>query len=41
MRKVSEAVLRNHMETCVVEQVRQGNNDVVDEVLTLMQLFQR
>ena len=38
--KVSEMVLRNHMETCVVEQIRQGNDEVIDEALALIKRFQ-
>lgn len=33
---ISEKVLKNHMETCVVEQIQQGNLEVVDEVMQLM-----
>ncbi len=29
-------VLREHMETCVVEEIRKGNTDVVDEAVELM-----
>lgn len=34
--KVAELVLKNHMETCVIEQIRQGNDEVVDELLMLV-----
>ena len=30
------AVLQNHLRTCVVEQVQQGNLEVVDEVVDLV-----
>ena len=41
VRKVSELVLKNHMETCVVEQIRQGNDQVVEEALGLIKRFMR
>ncbi|MGN0039044.1 MAG: metal-sensing transcriptional repressor [Coriobacteriales bacterium] len=41
VRKVSELVLKNHMETCVVEQIQRGNLEVVDEALGLIARFQR
>lgn len=34
--KVAELILKNHMETCVIEQIRQGNDEVVDELLMLV-----
>ena len=37
--RVSELVLENHLHTCVVEQVRQGNEDVVDEAMDLIRKF--
>lgn len=30
------AVLKDHMETCVVEEIRQGNTAIVDEAVELM-----
>ena len=39
VRSVSEMVLKNHMETCVVEQVKAGNTDVLDEVMDLIRTF--
>ena len=41
VRKVSQMLLSNHMHTCVVEQVRRGNDQVIDEALQLIQRFQR
>lgn len=41
IRKVSELVLQNHMETCVVEQIRQGNEQVVQEALGLIKRFMK
>ncbi|MEC4271704.1 metal-sensing transcriptional repressor [Adlercreutzia sp. R25] len=39
VRRVSEMLLQEHMRTCVVEEIRDGNDDVVDEVMTLMHRF--
>lgn len=37
--KVSEIVLRDHLETCVVEQVQDGNVEIMDEVMDLISKF--
>ena len=37
--RVSELVLENRLHTCVVEQVREGNEDVVDEAMDLIRKF--
>ena len=37
--RVSELVLENHLHTCVVEQVREGNEGVVDEAMDLIRKF--
>lgn len=34
--KVAEIIFKEHMETCVIEQIQQGNKEVIDEALTLM-----
>ena len=34
--RIAEIVLQDHMETCVVEQVRAGNVEVVDEAMRLI-----
>ena len=39
VRRVSEMVLAEHMRTCVVEEVRAGNDEVIDEVMALMRRF--
>lgn len=39
VRRISEIVLREHMRTCVVEEVQAGNTEVVDEVMELMRRF--
>ena len=38
---ISEKVLKNHLETCVVEQIQQGNTEVIDEVTYLIRKFAR
>lgn len=38
---ISALMLQNHLETCVVEQIRRGNVEVVDEVMQLMKKFSR
>ena len=39
IRAVSEEVLKDHMETCVVERIQAGDTEVVDEVLALLKRF--
>lgn len=39
VKSISEKVLHEHMETCVVEQIQQGNTEVIDEVMQLMRKF--
>lgn len=39
VRRVSELLLEEHMRTCVVEEVRGGNDEVIDEVMGLMRRF--
>ena len=39
VRRVSEIVLREHMRTCVVEEIQAGNTVVVEEVVDLMKRF--
>ena len=41
VRSVSVMLLQDHLETCVVEQVRQGNDDVIDEAVQLVKKFVR
>ena len=41
VRRVSEMVLAEQMRTCVVEEVRAGNDEVIDEVMTLMRRFSK
>ena len=39
LHKVSEIVLKNHLETCVVEQIQQGNTEIIDEAMQLIKKF--
>lgn len=39
--RVSEIILRNHLETCVVERVQQGDAEVLDEVMDLIRKFNK
>lgn len=39
VRRISEMLLQDHLETCVVEEIRKGNDDVVEEVMTLIRRF--
>ena len=34
-------LLQDHLETCVVEQIRRGNDEVVEEVVQLVKRFSR
>ncbi|MHC4251088.1 MAG: metal-sensing transcriptional repressor [Planctomycetota bacterium] len=33
---VKKSLLEAHMNSCVVEQIRKGKNDVVDEIMTMI-----
>lgn len=38
LKQIDELVLKNHMETCVAEEIRKGNSkEVIDEVLKIME----
>ena len=39
--RVSELMLQDQLETCVVEQIQRGNVEVVDEVMQLLRKFSR
>lgn len=41
VRSVSSMLLQDHLETCVVEQIRRGNDEVVGEVVQLVKRFAR
>ena len=37
--RVSELILENHLHTCVVEKVRGGDEEVIDEAMDLIRKF--
>ncbi|MBO4337585.1 MAG: metal-sensing transcriptional repressor [Lachnospiraceae bacterium] len=37
----NKALLANHMRTCVADNIRQGNDEVIDELVTAMQKLMR
>ena len=38
LKQVDELTLKNHMETCVAEEIRKGNSrEVIDEVMKVME----
>ena len=39
VKAVSRMILKDHLETCVVEQVSAGNTEIIDEVIDLMRKF--
>lgn len=38
---ISSIVLKNHFETCVVEEIQSGNTDIIEEALDLVKKFSR
>lgn len=36
VRRISEMLLAEHMQTCVIEEIRKGNDEVIDEAIALM-----
>lgn len=37
LRSIDQEILKNHMETCVAEEIKKGNaNEVIDEVMKVM-----
>ena len=39
IKRVSEIILADHMRTCVIEEIRDGNDEVIDELMSLMKRF--
>lgn len=38
LKQVDELILKNHMQTCVAEEIRKGNSkEVIDEVMKVME----
>lgn len=38
---ISAIMLKNHLETCVVEQIEAGNTEIIDEAMQLIKKFAR
>ena len=38
---ISAILLQSHLETCVVEQIEQGNTEIIDEAMQLIKKFAR
>jgi DNA-binding FrmR family transcriptional regulator len=36
IQSIERIVLQNHLETCVVEEIRAGNNEIIDEAMDLI-----
>lgn len=41
VRTIALMLLQDHMETCVAEQIREGNDEVIDEMVQLIKTFSR
>ncbi len=39
LKSVSRLLLQDHLETCVVERVQQGDTEVIEELMTLLKQF--
>lgn len=39
VRRISDIILKNHLETCVVEKIQAGDLEAVDEVMDLIKRF--
>lgn len=39
VKAISREVMRDHLETCVVERIREGDTEVTDEVMQLFKKF--
>ena len=39
LRSTSRLLLQDHLETCVVERIQEGDTEVVDELMTLLRQF--
>ena len=40
LKTLSNRVLKDHMETCMVREIKDGNNDVIQEIITLLRRFE-
>ncbi len=41
IRTIALMLLQDHMQTCVAEQIREGNDEVIDEMVSLVKKFSR
>lgn len=41
LQKVSGILLKEHLETCVVEQIQEGHTETIDEVIDLIRKFSK
>ncbi len=41
IRSIERIVLQNHLETCVVEEIRSGNDEIIDEAMDLIKRVSR
>ena len=41
LKSVERIVLKNHLETCVVDEIRAGNDEIVDEAMDLIKRVAR
>ena len=41
LHSISSIVLKNHFETCIVEEIQAGNTEIVNEALDLVKKFTR
>ncbi|HHW68712.1 MAG TPA: metal-sensing transcriptional repressor [Tenericutes bacterium] len=39
IKSLGNNILKNHMHTCVVDEINKGNNDIIDEVMKLIGRF--
>ena len=41
VRSLSNKILDNHMHSCIVNEIRNGNEEVINEILSLLRRFQK
>lgn len=39
VRSLSNKILKSHLETCVIDEIKKGNNEIIDEVMELFNKF--
>lgn len=35
LKSLANSLLKSHMESCIVEEIKQGNNEIIDEIIEL------